>query len=73
MGMEHLLPERIFKKGPKPGMTSDNAMSHDREYVDNWAQKIQVRSLSEEDKAKVMGCYLEVAVVVIFTKHCYKY
>ena len=71
--VEHLLPERKFSKGPSPGITSENALSADREHEDRWVQKIRVDMLTDTEKARIMGCCIEIAVVVLFTKHCYKF
>ena len=73
LGIEHLLPERKFSRGPKPGITSDNALSGDRKYEDKWVQRVGVKSLDDKTKAKIMGCCLEVAIKIVFTKHCYKF
>ena len=71
--IEHLLPTRKFSKGPDPGITSENALSGDRNHEDKWIQKVNTNTLTETDKARLMGCSLEVAIVALFTKHCYKY
>ena len=68
--VEHLLPDRKFSKGPKPGITSNNSLSGDRGYEDKWVQKVHPESLSRETQSRVMGCCLEIAIKVLFTKHC---
>ena len=61
--VEHLLPERMFKKGPKPGITSENALSGDRGLEDKWIQRVKVDNLTSAEQARVMECCLEIAIV----------
>ena len=73
LGVEHLLPLRKFRKGPSPGITSENSLHKDREHEDKWVSVLRGRELSETEQKLVMGCCLEVATVVLFTRHTYKF
>ena len=71
--VEHLLPRRMFNKGHAPGITSENALSGDKSHEERWTQRVDPTKLNERDQAKVIGCCLEIAVVTLFSKHCYKF
>ena len=68
-----MLSDGKYKKGPKHGMTGYNALSGDKNSEEKWVQKPKSKNLTDSEKALVMGSCLEVAVVTIFTKHCYKF
>ena len=73
LNVHNLIPVRKFKKGPKPGITSVNAMGPDRETEDRWVPVLGGSELTEEEKARVMGACVEVAIVFLFLTHKYKF
>ena len=71
--VHHLLPVREHKKGPTPGMKSKNALGKDKDQENKWESVLKGRELTDSEKSLVMGAFLEVALVVLFLRHTYKF
>ena len=53
MGLEHLVAMRKYKNGPKPGITSENSLSQDREHKEKWVQ----RGEKERILQRILQCH----------------
>ena len=66
--MKHLIPKRKFKTGTKPTMASITSKLNPR---NQW--EFKDKDLTEEDKKKIIGTVVGVAIKILFNNFTYKF
>ena len=70
-GIYNLLPRRKYRRGQKPTVTGDSAMSPESAHDHHW--KYQRLIFSDEEKKILFAKCLQIAIVTLFRNHLYQF